>query len=147
MNPKTPTTIPSLSPGKLIKGPEALGCFNTGTRPMLLHSKDGLWYVGVENDVDTLKSLRLAYDIRRGMGLPPMKHKGLNASATTFKNGSRVAKCFRTRKPAVQMFRELLSQRLDMNDILKAGAESAIAKTKSSDPVEAIQGAMELLAY
>ena len=42
-------TVPTLRKGKAFVGPEAFGCCNTGTRPMILHSRaTRLWLVGPE---------------------------------------------------------------------------------------------------
>ena len=123
--------VPPLRTGRRLIGPEALGCCNTGTRPILLHRAEG-FYVGVENDVVELIHLR-AVDEMAGRKV-----------RVSYRLGERKARFFKTRPPAVAMFRQLISDRLEMNDRLRVEYEQARQQSTSSNPETAIAGALKL---
>jgi len=123
--------VPPLRTGRRLIGPEALGYCNTGTRPILLRRAEG-FYVGAENDVGDLIHLR-AVDELAG--------KKVRVSC---RSGERQARFFKTRRPAVAMFRRLVSDRLKMNDRLRAEYEQARQESTSSNPEKAIAGALKL---
>ena len=123
--------VPPLRKGRRLIGPEALGCCNTGTRPILLHRAEG-FYVGAENDVSELIHLR-AVDELAGRKV-----------RVFHKSGRRKARFFKTRRPVVAMFRQLVSDRLEMNDRLRAEYEQARQESVSPDPEMAIAGAVRL---
>ena len=123
--------VPPLRMDRRLIGPEALGCCNTGTRPILLHRAEG-FYVGAENDVNELTHLR-AVDEMAGRKV-----------RVSHKSSRRKARLFKTRPPAVVMFRQLISDRLEMNDRLRAEYEQARQESTSSNPETAIAGAVKL---
>jgi len=123
--------VPPLRTGRRLIGPEALGCCNTGTRPTLLRRAEG-FYVGAENDVVELIHLR-TFDELAGRKV-----------RVSYKSGDRKARFFKTRRPAVAMFRQLISDRLEMNDRLHAEYEQARQESASSNPETAIAGALKL---
>ena len=123
--------VPPLRKGRRLIGPEALGCCNTGTRPIIVRRAEG-FYVGAENDVGELIHLR---------ALDEMAGRKVRAS---HRSGERKARFFKTRPPAVVMFRQLVSDRLEMNDRLRAEYEQARQESVSPDPEMAIAGAVRL---
>ena len=123
--------VPPLRKGRRLIGPEALGCCNTGTRPILLHRAEG-FYVGAENDVGELIHLR---------AVDEMAGRKVRVSHSF---GRRKARFFKTRRPAVGMFRRLVSDRLEMNDRLRAEYEQARQQSASSNRETAIAGALKL---
>ena|GEM_PF-3404761 len=123
--------VPPLREGRRLIGPEALGCCNTGTRPILLRRAEG-FYVGAENDVVDLIHLRV---------LAELAGKKVRVS---YRSGERKARFFKTGPPAVAMFRQLISDRLEMNERLRAQYEQARQESTSSNPEKAIAGALKL---
>ncbi len=123
--------VPPLRTGRRLIGPEALGCCNTGTRPILLRRAEG-FYVGAENDVVDLIHLR---------AVDEMAGKKVRVSC---RSGERKARFFKTRPPAVAMFRRLVNDRLEMNDRLRAEYEQARQESTSSTPETAIAGVLKL---
>jgi hypothetical protein len=99
--------VPTLRKGKLVRGPEPwIGCYNTGHAPTILRSRwDGLFYVGEEIAIDALKEQRLYASLRhqKEWRSNQYKEKGF-------------ARCFKTRKPALEQFRQLVSAALHMRD-------------------------------
>lgn len=138
--------IPSLQKtGNVIRGPEAFGCFNTGTRPTILRDCEGNYLVGAENDVETLRSLRHSAAIRAMNHQPTMPINGFDGRS--FHNGKRVAKCFKGRGAAIKMFLQLVSEQLYMNDRLREDMQFAAKQSQSSDPETAICGAMAMAEF
>ncbi len=123
--------VPPLRTGRRLIGPEALGCCNTGTRPILLRRAEG-FYAGAENDVSDLIHLR-AVDEMAGRKV-----------RVSHRFGKRKARLFKTRPPAVATFRRLISDRLEMNDRLRAEYEQARQQSASSNRETAVAGALKL---
>jgi len=127
--------VPRLSKGKGIKGPEPYGCFNTGTAPVILHSRSGLWLVGPENEVDGARE-RLCF--RENQNRRILKgHR--NPS-----DRRRWVYVYRTRGPAVRRFQELCEERGRMNAEMRSEHARAARDAASSDPETSIRGALTL---
>jgi len=124
--------IPAISIGKMLVGPEAAGCSGTGTRPTIAHFPFG-YYVGANIDVKDM----IAYHCRQSARGEKL--------CNVFKTGERITRFYQTRKPALKYYRQLVSERLYMNDELRAEHRQAISNAKSSDPAKRIEGAIQLV--
>lgn len=123
-------TVPTLRKGKAFMGPEAFGCCNTGTRPIILHSRStGLWLVGPENAVD---------EVRTAVCF------GGNQGKRTLVRMGKTVHIYKTRGPAVRRFQDNVDEQWAMNLRLKAGYDDAAADARSADPETAIAGAIAL---
>lgn len=126
-------TVPTLRKGKAFMGPEAFGCCNTGTRPMILHSvSTGLWLVGPELAVDEVRSAVCF---------------GGNQGKRTLVRMGRTVHIYKTRGPAVRRFQDNVDEQRAMNLRLKAGYDAATSDARSADPETAIAGAVALADY
>lgn len=122
--------VPTLRRGKAFVGPEAFGCCNTGTRPIILHSKaTGLWLVGPELAVDEARSA-VCFGAERG-------------KRTLVRMGKTVH-IYKTRGPAVKRFQDNVDEQRAMNERLKASYDAAADDARSADPETAIAGALAL---
>lgn len=125
--------VPTLRRGKAFVGPEAFGCCNTGTRPMILRSgATGLWLVGPQLAV---------YEARDSVCF------GGNKGKRTLVRMGRTVHIYKTRGPAVRRFQDNVDEQRAMNLRLKAGYDSAADDARSADPETAVKGAIALLDY
>ena len=126
-------TVPTLRKGKAFMGPEAFGCCNTGTRPMILHSvATGLWLVGPELAVGEARSAVCF---------------GGNQGKRTLVRMGKTVHIYRTRGPAVRRFQDNVDEQRAMNLRLKADYDAVAADARSADPETAIAGAIALSDY
>lgn len=126
-------TVPTLRKGKAFVGPEAFGCCNTGTRPMILHSlSTGLWLVGPELSC-TAAATSMCFGENHG------KRKLVRMGHTV--------RIYKTRGPAVRRFQDNVDEQRAMNLRLKAGYDEAASDARSDDPETALAGAVALSDY
>ena len=124
--------IPRLRKGQGIKGPEPVGCFNTGTAPVLFHTILGRWLVGPELAVD---------GARRAILFDRYKHK------RTLQFDGRTVHIFSTRAPAVARFQAILAVRTAERAADVARIRAAHADIISGDPERVARGAVALADY
>jgi len=94
--------VPRLGKGRGVLGAEWHGCCNSGNRALILHHHTGVYIVGTEYDVSTVRStvqgVNAIYDRKR-----------------TIKVGAGTVKVFKGRAAAVKAFHALNQKVLDFN--------------------------------
>lgn len=106
--------VPRLDKGKGFKGPEALGCFNTGFAPAIFHSRSGKYVVGPE--------MCCRDAMREGLTLQNRRVHG---------QGGRRVYFFKGRAAAVAKFQAICAAQMEVNTImLREHAETKAAASR-----------------
>lgn len=110
------TQLPRLNRGTGVRGPEPYGCFNSGFAPVIRRSKlTGRYIVGFQLDTEfAIKDIR-------------------SLGKRTFKVNGRPVWSFKTRKPAVAKFQELVNTRNAQNRAIAAEFHLALTAAKTGD--------------
>jgi hypothetical protein len=114
--------VPRLSKGKGYKGPEALGCFNTGMAPAIFHSRSGKYVVGPE--------MRCRDAMRMGLLL-------ISNKRSDGKGGHKVY-IYKTRGPAVAKFTALCEAQMRGNDERRNEMRALCVKARRGDIAAAL---------
>ena len=128
--------VPRLSRGKGFRGPEPFGCFNTGTAPVIMHSRTGKWLVGPEIELD---------DARNFILFEPNKNKRIYKGRNT--SDKWWVYIYKSRKPAVSKFQELCDKQDKMNNEMRAEYLQAKKDSQSNNPEIRAKGIMALADY
>jgi len=131
--------IGRLNKGEGLKGPEPLGCFNTGVAPMLWRANTGDYLVGADNDVYEIRQ-RLCFDRHRA----ELAHKRIIDMP---KPNKRKVYKFKGRNPAIAKFTELYNAAISDRNADIATVQQARKDANSSDPEKRIKGALTLGDY
>ena len=86
--------IPKLKRGRMVVGPDWLGCCNTGTAPALYHSAEGKWVVGPEAYVCDIATM--------------VRRQGITRRKLVW--DGKMFWVFKTRRPAVDKFLTLCEE-------------------------------------
>jgi hypothetical protein len=113
--------VPRLSKGKGYKGPEALGCFNTGMAPAIFHSRCGKYIVGAE--------LRCRDAMRAGIQLGSKRAHGTGGHRVYF---------YKTRGPAVAKFTALCEAQMRDNAERRDEMRALCVKARRGDIAAAL---------
>lgn len=126
--------VPRLKPGQGVKGPEPMGCFNTGAAPVIYRSKltDG-YIVGPQMAVEDARRVMLTMAIRQTLG----NRRVLDVER-------RRVWLFKTRGPAVKRFSEMCAEQAEWNRQERERHMEARRKANSDDPRERMEGALAL---
>jgi len=127
--------------GQTIKGPEPVGCMNSGFRPMIVRrwtisGKPDAYYVGYETEIDDLHEDRLRA-ARAGRKMPISRKRGDKFGARLYKSAS----------AARAKFLELVSDRLYENEATREEYRRAREQARSKNPETAIAGALRLADF
>jgi hypothetical protein len=126
-------TVPRLQKNKGLRGPEPLGCFNSGFAPLIYrHYWSGQYMVGHQMDVE---------QVRRQVGLDFVR--GVGKRVYRADRGRRVL-VTKGRAPAVREFNRLcaaaLAERRRDAEIVRAANQDVA----SGDPERVVRGALTL---
>lgn len=123
--------------GDGLRGPDVMGCYNTGFEPILHHDRRGFWYAGFWNDIVEVMQKKLFMVVRGNVVMRGVRRK-IHVHKRLVLRG-------KTKAPAARYFAELVGTRILENRIEAEGLRQEVTKLRDAkDPSTAMRAAFKL---